>query len=156
MGRLPSPEHLAAEIEALRSLSYAELKERYRELAGGPAPKRIGRKLLTLAVAYEIQASGHRGLIARVAARLERFENKKSIKPKGAKHARSLKAGGRLIREWRGKTYEVYMAEDGVYMDGKKFRSLSAAAFAITGAKWNGPKFFGLRSPRTEPNGVSS
>ncbi len=54
------------------------------------------------------------------------------------------------MREWRGKTYEVYVAEDGIFLVGERFESLSAVALAITGAKWNGPRFFGLRSPKTD------
>jgi hypothetical protein len=59
-----------------------------------------------------------------------------------------VRSGGRLIREWQGRTYEVFVAEDACYVDGRKYASLSAAASAITGVKRNGPAFFGLRSPR--------
>ena len=114
------------------------------------APKRIGRTLLKLAVAYEIQRQDHKTLCARVHKKLATLAAADDVSTVLKKPKRRMKPGGRLLREWRGKTYEVYVAEDGVFMDGKRCGSLSAAAYAITGAKWNGPRFFGLRSPRTE------
>lgn len=52
--------------------------------------------------------------------------------------------GARLIREWNGRRYVVEVVDDGFVMDGKLYRSLTAIAFRITGAKWSGPRFFGL------------
>jgi len=57
----------------------------------------------------------------------------------------SIKPGTRLLREWHGVTYEVIVMEDGVQCNGKRYRSLSEAARAITGARWSGPLFFGLK-----------
>jgi hypothetical protein len=55
-----------------------------------------------------------------------------------------LRPGARLIREWRGTTHSVTVLEDGFDYDGKRYRSLSRIAKAITGAHWSGPRFFGL------------
>ncbi len=57
----------------------------------------------------------------------------------------SIRPGTRLLREWHGVTYEVIIMEDGVRCNGKRYRSLSEVARAITGARWSGPLFFGLK-----------
>ena len=57
----------------------------------------------------------------------------------------SIKPGTRLLREWHGVVYEVIVMEDSVYCNGKRYRSLSEVARAITGARWSGPLFFGLK-----------
>ncbi|MEO0399972.1 MAG: DUF2924 domain-containing protein [Pseudomonadota bacterium] len=137
------------DIVALETKTHAELKARYEELTGDVPPKRIGRTLLKLAIAYEIQRKDHKALANRVHRKLEKLAKSKGASSAAAKPKLALKPGGRLIREWRGRTYEVYVADDGVFMDGRRYGSLSAVAFDITGAKWNGPRFFGLRSPRT-------
>jgi len=57
---------------------------------------------------------------------------------------RTLKPGARLIREWNGSSHIVEVVEDGFLWNGKRYRSLSAIARAITGTRWSGPRFFGL------------
>jgi hypothetical protein len=135
------------EIDLLDGLSFPDLQARYEQLYSLRPPKRIGRKLLILAIAYEMQRKAFGVRVDRVHARaLKAVEHSASKAPPSPR--RSLSSGGRLVREWRGKTYEVYVAEDGCYLDGKRHASLSAVAFAITGVKRNGPAFFGLRSSR--------
>jgi len=68
----------------------------------------------------------------------------------------SLKAGARLIREWRGRTHTVTVMEDGFEYAGTNYLSLTKIARKITGAHWSGPRFFGLQSKdndRGGPNG---
>ena len=143
------------EVAALETKTHADLKNQYQALTGEFPLKRIGRSLLKLAVAYEIQRKDHKALVDRVHRKLEKLAHAEGVSKAIAEPKRAIKPGGRLIREWRGRTYEVYDADDGVFMDGKRYGSLSAVAFDITGAKWNGPRFFGLRSPRTEAPSVS-
>jgi hypothetical protein len=57
-----------------------------------------------------------------------------------------LKPGVTLVREWNGRTYQVNVLEHGFSMDGKSYASLTAIALKITGAKWSGPRFFGLNT----------
>ena len=64
-----------------------------------------------------------------------------------------IKPGTRLLREWRGSTHEVLVTDQGFVWDGATYRSLSAIAFAITGTKWNGNRFFGLLPGRRGANG---
>jgi hypothetical protein len=60
-----------------------------------------------------------------------------------------LKSGTRLVREWRGRTYEVLVLDDGFSWQGTQYRSLSALARTITGTAWSGPLFFGLKPSRS-------
>ncbi|MEM6537553.1 MAG: DUF2924 domain-containing protein [Pseudomonadota bacterium] len=143
---LPVASNVEAAVSGLDGKPHGELKAQYKELTGDAPPKRIGRSLLTLAVAYEIQRAGHKHKVDRVHRKLAKIAKTRGYLKKRPR----MKPGGRLVREWRGKTYEVYVAEDGVFLDGERFQSLSAVAFAITGAKWNGPRFFGLRSAKAE------
>lgn len=109
----------------------------------------MSTRLLSLAVAYEEQAREHGGLSARTRKRLgswalaakQSAEETASPLPE-----RTARAGTRLVREWQGKSHVVDVQEDHVVYDGKSYRSLSAVARAITGARWSGPRFFGVSS----------
>ena len=146
---------IECKVAALEAKSHAELKELYYSLTDDLPPKRISRSLLKLAVAYEIQRQDQKALVSRVQRKLDKLAKVDDLAKEVCSPDRSMKPGGRLIREWHGKSYEIYIADDGVYMDGKHYTSLSSVASAITGAKWNGPRFFGLRSPLTEQSVVS-
>lgn len=65
---------------------------------------------------------------------------------------RRIKPGSVLVREWKGRSYRVTVMADGFAYDGERFASLSEIAWEITGTKWNGPRFFGLRSPSNKAN----
>lgn len=151
MSRPPGAATLARKLAELDAMDHAALKQCYLELSGAPAPQRIGRKLLELAVAYELQSEHCRQSVQRLQRKLEALSAGKVTRKEVTRRSPAMISGGRLVREWRGRTYEVYVAEDGVYMDGQRYGSLTSAAFAITGSRWNGPRFFGLRSPRLNP-----
>lgn len=140
-------------LSRLDDLSFGDLKQLYYKHHKRTPPKRIGRTLLILAVAYEMQRKFHRLRVDRLNKRVLAVsaESKKCARTASSRTVgprQSLRPGGRLVREWRGKQYEVYVADDGCYLGGKRFRSLSAVAEAVTGVKRNGPAFFGLRSTR--------
>ena len=135
-------------IESLFDLDHAALKERWRALRGGDPPKRLSRQLLLRAMAYAMQEKAYGGLsptvrhcLQRLAAELQSTGRITSIgrQPK-------FKSGTRLIREWRGQTHEVMVLEHGFQWNCKNYRSLSAIARVITGTRWNGHVFFGLKS----------
>ena len=144
---------LDAEIARLDDLSFTDLQQLYQKHHKLAPPKRIGRRLLILAIAYEMQRKTYGLRVDRLRKRVLAMSPCAKSRS-GAPNARppaprkSLRPGGRLVREWRGRQYEIYVADDGCYLDGKRFGSLSAAAEAITGVKRNGPAFFGLRSAR--------
>lgn len=114
-----------------------QLRDLWRQRYGAPPPLRsvpIMRQLL----AWRVQAEAHGGLDPDTRRALARTG---SIVAEG-KH---LGIGARLTRNWKGREVEVVVEEKGFRWNGRHFPSLSAAATAIAGSKWNGPRFFGLR-----------
>lgn len=130
-------------IADLERSSRADLVEQWRTLYRRDPPKGIGRRLLTGAIAYEMQMrqSGQSG--ASLRRRLERYPaTGPRTAASGGPHR--LKPGARLVREWNGSAHVVDVGENGYLWNGTRYRSLSAVARAITGTAWSGPRFFGL------------
>lgn len=146
----PNDKEIEQEIAALCDLDHATLKERWRALRGGEPPRKLSRQFLVRALAYAIQEQAFGGLSPALRQRLQRLavELKATglITSIGRKAA--IKPGTRLLREWQGSTHEVTVLEDGFEWNGNTYRSLSAIARAITGTRWNGHLFFGLK-PRS-------
>jgi DUF2924 family protein len=135
----------------LKSSSIAELKQQWRALYNSEPPLRISRELLTRAVAYRIQEQLHGGLKPSTRRLLMRIANDgRSGQPLKLAPAAPAPAGTVLMREWRGVTHEVRVLDRGVLYKRRRYRSLTEVAKLITGAHWNGPQFFGLRSKRRE------
>ena len=142
---------LAQQIEALRQATHAGLKERWRALYCAEPSRRISRDLLVRALAYRIQEKALGGLkpstrrlLAKVAA--DASANRSiEVAPKP-----DLKPGTVLLREWHGAQHQVIVRDDGIVFRGKPYKSLSEVAYRITGTKWSGPRFFGLKSNRRE------
>ncbi len=143
-----------AELTALVSLDYAALKEKWLALHGGPAPKKIGAEFLRLAIGYGIQEKASGGLKPKVRRQLMRLAEADPIttsteegRTKLPTPPVSLRPGVRLIREWSGETHMVEVVDSGYLWRGKAYSSLTAIAKAITGARWSGPRFFGVNKP---------
>jgi hypothetical protein len=135
-----------AEIDRIRSLGSEELRQEWRRLYGGVAP-RISRDLLVLAIGYRIQEIEQGGLGK--ATRRKLVTIAKTLRTGGRVAATpnlSLKPGVRLIREWGGRTHTVTVSEDGFEYGGRSYSSLTTIAKTITGAHWSGPRFFGLKA----------
>lgn len=143
-------------IASLADLDHAALKERWRDLQGGDPPRRLSRQLLLRALAHAMQEKAFGGLGPAVRQRLQRLaaelQDTGRIASIGTQPR--FKPGMRLIREWQGRTNEVTVLEEGFLWNGKTYRSLSAIARAITGTRWNGHVFFGLKS-RQSPGSVA-
>ncbi len=134
-------ESLASELARLQSLSRIELMDEWQRVWGSEAPCRISQNLLLLAFAYRLQEQLYGGLKPHIKSKLRQIaEGQGKIQP-----VPQIKSGTRLLREWRGSTHEVVVLSDGVQYRGEKYRSLSEVAKVITGSKWSGPVFFGLR-----------
>lgn len=138
-------EKLEADLKALPDLPRAELQRRWVELYGLPCPRHISRLLLTRAIAYRMQERVLGGLDKRLIRTLVRaatdVADGRPIGPAGP----MIKPGTRLLREWSGAVHEVIVLEKGVLYRGKNWPSLSSVAREITGARWSGPRFFGLK-----------
>jgi hypothetical protein len=146
-----TPKILADEIAALSEATPADLKSRWRALYGTEPPPRISRDLLIRALAYRIQEQvlgglkpSTRRLLTKVAA------DASARRPIQVAPAPTLTPGTVLLRDWHGTQHQVIVREDGVEFQGKQYKSLSQVARRITGTKWSGPLFFGLRTDRQE------
>ena len=138
-------ERLAAELTVLQSFDVTRLKTRWRTLYGSEAPARFSRDLLMRAVAYRLQERALGGLKP-TTRRLFQLVAADAHARRPAKIApRTLEPGAVLIREWNGVKYKVVVREDGFNLRGQHYGSLSAAARLITGCRWSGPLFFGLK-----------
>jgi hypothetical protein len=139
------------EIAHLRGLDLGGLRARWQSVFQRSAPRHLTRQLLSAVIAYRLQADRFGDLdhatkqvldraIAKEAgpvmsARLASFDQKRT----------ELTPGTVLVREWDRQSQRVMVMADGFAWNGQTYDSLSKVAFAITGTKWNGPRFFGLR-----------
>ena len=136
------------ELAALKQMSVKELKEKWADLFGKPAPNN-SRAFLELRIGVRIQELIHGGLGRETRKILDQLadEYEGKITRKAMVHdIRNPLAGTRLVREWNGVEHDVTVCPDGYEWQGQKFKSLSAVARRITGTSWNGFTFFGLRA----------
>ena len=154
-----SPEaSIEDEIARLRDLDLKGLRIRWQNAFGKPAPEHLTRHLLFRIIAYRLQAdrfgdldaetlrvlkqaTGQEGPILAVSKTLARLDQRRFAPPPGTV----------LVREWDRKSHRVMVMSDGYAWNGKSF-DRPQVAFAITGTKWNGPRFFGLRDRRPQIN----
>jgi hypothetical protein len=147
-GRVTTETSVEDEIAHLRGLDLKGLRARWQSVLQRPAPDHLPRHLLFAIIAYRIQADrlgdlDHetRQLLDRTggaatSARLVSFDQKRT----------ELTPGTVLVREWDRRSQRVMVMSDGFAWNGQTYDSLSKVAFAITGTRWNGPRFFGLRN----------
>ena len=147
---------ISKEIATLIDLRASELKDRWRSVYGTEPPPRSSRKLLISAIAYRLQERTFGGLKRSVRRLLERSAGE----PGGRRNVRTrpvtrAATGTVLIRDWQGKSHHVTVLERGVLYRKKNYRSLSQVARVITGCRWSGPLFFGLKGRAKEgPHGA--
>ena len=150
-GRVTTETSIEDEIAHLRGLDLKGLRARWRSVLQRPAPDHLPRHLLFAIIAYRIQAdrfgdldhearqlldrTGAKESGAAMSARLVSFDQKRTEPTPGTV----------LVREWDRRSHRVMVMSDGFAWNGQTYDSLSKVAFAITGTKWNGPRFFGLR-----------
>lgn len=137
---------LPAELARLSCLSIGDLKPAWTDTIGGTAPKNARRDYLLRAIAHELQCKIFGGLaksLHRTLRNLAASEGGK-VAASGSR-SRSLKTGVRLYREWKGALHEVEVVDDGFRYDGTTFKTLSVIARRITGTRWSGPAFFGVK-----------
>ena len=135
---------VARRLEALCDLNPDELRKEWRQLYR-TQPPRLSRDLLGRAIAYRIQELRYGGLSKATRRKLASLvEARDSGAELAIEGAQRIRAGARLVREWNGRTHTVTVEEEGFTYAGRNYRSLSAIARNITGARWSGPRFFGL------------
>ena len=150
-GRALTKTTVEDEIAHLRGLDLKGLRSRWHSVFQRQAPAHLTRHLLFAVIAYRIQADrlgdlDHKtrqvldrmvseGTGPAMSARLASFDQKRT----------ELSPGTVLVREWDRRSHRVMVMADGFAWNGETYDSLSKVAFAITGTKWSGPRFFGLR-----------
>ena len=140
---------IAEKIAALQALDTLALRARWHEAFERCAPKHMSRDLLLRALAYQVQAQAEGGLSTAALRRLAKLADSNDLGIQAATSpATHLKPGTRLVREWRGEVHHVTVLDEGFDYHGNRYASLSSIARAITGARWSGPLFFGLRRRR--------
>lgn len=140
---------VSSQLDHLTSVDAVELRKLWREHFGCPPPPRMRRDMLARILAHENQTRAYGGLSKSAVKALDqvaREEFGESNRQRPPKANLRLTPGTRLVRDWRGVTHEVCVTEHGFSWRGTSYSSLSAIARAITGTRWNGPAFFGLRS----------
>ena len=148
MGRYLTSQELELEIGALADLPRAGLSERWQELYRCDPPKGLSTQLMIRSMAYEMQAKRFGELKPATVRKLRKFAGasngsaaqRRSVMPPTP----SPDPGTRLVRDWNGVTHTVDVTDHGFAWRGENYGSLSEIARAITGARWSGPRFFGL------------
>jgi hypothetical protein len=136
--KAPAASDLEAELTRIAGMNINELRSLWREREGSEPPSGFSKDLLARALAYAIQEEQLGGLSKEV-KKLLACPNAQADPP------RRIKVGSVIVREYAGARHEVFVVADGFSWQGSVFPSLSAIAKEITGTRWNGPRFFGLR-----------
>jgi len=149
--RIVAESAVEAEIARLRGLDVKALRARWRTSFRQDAPPHLARHLLLAMIAYRLQAEAMRDLDAETVRFLKKINlapSKQAAVPLTKdfeQRTRGLSSGTVLTREWGGQHHKVTVLDGGFVWAGRTYNSLSEIAKAITGTKWNGPRFFGLR-----------
>lgn len=140
-----------AKLAALKTTPTPKLKEQWRELFDTEPPP-YNRRFLEHRLAYRIQELAYGGLkpdtIERLEALAEDLDGGDPTRRRQPAKDRPI-AGTRLVRGWQGVEHCVTVRDDDFEYQGRPYKSLSAVARAITGTRWNGLIFFGLKNQRT-------
>ena len=145
---LPDRATIDVEIARLRDLDVTELRSHWQAVFGRPAPPHLARHLLFRTLAYCLQADRFGDLEGETRRLLDRSRSPEQAGEDAVRLSQRtavLRPGTILAREWNGQMRRVAVLADGFAWNGNTYPSLSKVAFAITGTRWNGPKFFGLR-----------
>ena len=143
-------DNVLARVAALNKMTTTDLKVQWRDLFGSDPPP-YSRRFLQSRLAYRIQELAYGGLkpetLARLEALGEQFDGGKVTVRRMRGDDKPI-AGTQLIREYQGVEHVVTATRDGYEYQGRPYQSLSAIARGITGTRWNGRMFFGLRPSR--------
>jgi hypothetical protein len=136
---------LRDEIARLRDLDLPSLREHWERSHGSPAPKTVRRSMLIRSLGYLFQAEALGGLKPSTKRQLRQFLDATRAGTEMPPSGLRIKAGTKLIRMWQDKTHTVTVTADGFEWRGSRYRSLSEIARLITGTRWNGLVFFGVK-----------
>lgn len=140
-----------ANIKRIQSMTIAELRTLWRAKFDSEHPDAFGPDLLRRCITQKLQEEAYGGLDRKTVRLLNQLiaqygrTNGKIVVP------RRIKPGAILVRQWKGKSHRIMVLDDGFAFEGKPYDSLSEIARRITGTRWNGPRFFGLRPDKEQP-----
>ena len=144
----PAQEAVATELATLQGCSIYALRDRWRGIFRSEPPPAFGPDLLRRSIAQKLQEDAYGKLpsatqqeLSCIVASLKKDPTARIDLP------RRIKPGAVLVRDWKVKSKRVMVLDKGFAYEGRTYQSLSEIAREITGTRWNGPKFFGLRSP---------
>jgi hypothetical protein len=144
---------IPARLAALKTMPVQDLKQQWRDLFDKEPPP-YNRRFLESRLAYRIQELAYGGLrpetVARLEALGEELYGQRNPVMRRTRHKDKPIAGTRLIREWQGIEYCVTVRDEDYEYQGRPYKSLSSIARAITGTRWNGWVFFGLKNQRAK------
>ena len=144
-------EKLANELAGLQRLSDEKLNQQFKITYRADPPSRMRRPLLIQALAYRMQEKAQGGLKPATRRLLTSIADDATVRrARPVARERRIKPGTTLLREWHGVQHRLTVLEDGVQFGGERYRSLSQVARKITGSRWSGPLFFGLKSASRE------
>lgn len=142
-------EDLEREIAALPSMNLAKLQAKWKHKLRGNPPSHVRKQLLVSLLAYKLQEQVYGGLKPDIKCQLEKlaaaYRRDPNSKAQRLTPKQNIKPGTRLLRQWNGKTHQVMAIERGFEYKGGHYKSLSVIARLITGTRWSGPAFFGLK-----------
>jgi|ERR1035441_3046413 hypothetical protein len=140
-------DNLTMTLDSLPTMSKDALSALWQQLYESPSSHQLRRQLMIRILAYRIQEQAFRGLNPSAHQRLRQMARALERDPAAEiSDAPSFKPGTRLIRQWQDQTHVVTVKEKGYEYQGSNYRSLSEVARLITGTRWSGPSFFGLKS----------
>jgi len=143
--RRPSQPPSIRPVRVLSELDPNRIRDQWHATTGARPPVYASPRLLMLMLAERIQSKQHGGMKPALRRRLEKLSTeftKGSVDPKLPS---KLSPGTVLMRDWQGRRHSVMVTGDGFAHEGRTYRSLSEIARAITGTRWSGPAFFGLK-----------
>jgi len=147
----PEPNEVIEQIAALENINLAELRKRWTRMFNASVPKGLSQDMLIRGIAYKIQEKAYGGLSQSMKRKLNTIAKQIDGDDRsGFDPGPALKPGAKLIREWQAQTYTVTVLDDGFEYDGKRYGSLSMIAREITGVRWSGPRFFGLKKEKVD------
>lgn len=142
---------VSKKLADLPRMAKVDLLELWKESFGKAPAKGMRRDLLVRFLAYRIQEQAYGGLKPETHKRLAELARKFEANPNAMlSEAPQIKPGTRLIRDWRGQSHSVTVLEKGFEHGGKRYASLSQIARMITGTRWSGPLFFGIKKAKTK------
>ena len=138
------------DIAALSQAPIQQLRLRWHAMFRTEPPAAFGPDLLRCSIAQKVQEQHYGGLSTSVQRQLSQIVNAMAKKPSGRiELPQRIKSGAVLVRTWKDKSHRVMVLDDGFAFEGRVYNSLSEVARDITGTRWNGPKFFGLRAMKS-------